>query len=294
MSVKRRRGDRKDGAWLKDLDAMHMMLPYILPNRCDNEAYVSEEIDLTAVNSYLEKKNAENPKYNYSLFQVIVTAAMKTFIMRPQLNRFIIGKRVYQRNDYSAAFVVKKAFNDESEEAVAIVNFENDSSIEWFNKKLYDTVNSARNTDEIDEGTKTMNVLRKCPRFMIYLVVKCINLLNYFGKVPDSITKGDFTYSTCMFTNLGSLGLNSGYHHLYSWGTNSNFVVIGKKNVSYSLDKNGETKRHETVEMGLTTDERISDGYYYSKSMKLFRYLMNHPEELEKPMTGETEHDWRK
>ena len=188
MSVKRRRGDRKDGAWLKDLDAMHMMLPYILPNRCDNEAYASEEIDFPAVNSYLEKRNAENPKYNYSLFQVIVTAAMKTFIMRPQLNRFIIGKRVYQRNDYSAAFVVKKAFNDESEEAVAIVNFENDSSIEWFNKKLYDTVNSARNTDEIDEGTKTMDVLRKCPRFMIYLVVICLNLLNYFGIVPGSIT----------------------------------------------------------------------------------------------------------
>jgi hypothetical protein len=293
MSVKRKRGDRKDGVWLKDTDVMHMMLPYILPNRCDNEAYMSEEIDLTAVNHYLEKKNCENPEYKYSMFQVIVTAIMKTFMMRPQLNRFIIAKRLYQRNDYSAAFVVKKAFSDEGEEAVAIVNFENDSNIEWFNKKLYDIIYKARNMDEPDEGTKTMEAFMMCPRFILSLVVKYINTLNHFGRVPDSITKGDFSYATCMFTNLGSLGLNSGYHHLFSWGTNSNFVVIGKKKAAYYLNEKGEVDRHETVEMGFTTDERISDGYYYSQSLKLFRYLMNHPEELEKPMTGETEYDWR-
>ena len=35
---KRRRGDRKDAYLLRDLDAMHKFIPYLLPNRCDNEA----------------------------------------------------------------------------------------------------------------------------------------------------------------------------------------------------------------------------------------------------------------
>mgnify|MGYP000644649225 CR=1 FL=1 len=33
----------------------------------------------------------------------------------------------------------------------------------------------------------------------------------------------------------------------------------------------------ETVDLGLTVDERIADGYYYAKSVRLFKYLLEHP-----------------
>ena len=36
------------------------------------EAFISERIDLTNINAYLTKKNANNPEYAYNLFQVIV------------------------------------------------------------------------------------------------------------------------------------------------------------------------------------------------------------------------------
>ena len=68
---KRRRGDRKDAYLLRDLDAMHKFIPYLLPNRCDNEAVMSELIDLTAVNEYVAKKNASNPAFRYTLFHVL-------------------------------------------------------------------------------------------------------------------------------------------------------------------------------------------------------------------------------
>ncbi len=42
-------GDRKDGALLRDLDSMHFIVPLLYPNRCDNEAFISERIDLTAL-----------------------------------------------------------------------------------------------------------------------------------------------------------------------------------------------------------------------------------------------------
>ena len=54
---KRRFGDRKDGTWLRDLDAMHAFTPYLYPNRADNEAFISDTIDLTNVEAYLAKKN---------------------------------------------------------------------------------------------------------------------------------------------------------------------------------------------------------------------------------------------
>ena len=38
------------------------------------------------------------------------------------------------------------------------------------------------------------------------------------------------------------------------------------------------------MELSLTIDERIADGYYYGKTMKLLKKLMENPELLELPL----------
>ena len=112
-------GDRKDGALIRNLDSMHYIMPIIYPNRCDNEAFISERIDLSNVDAFLARKNAENPEYQYNLFQIVVTAMLKTITLRPKMNRFIANKTMYQRNELSAAFVVKREFADNGGEALA-------------------------------------------------------------------------------------------------------------------------------------------------------------------------------
>lgn len=54
---KRRRGDRRDGRLLRELDSLHYITGIIYPNRCDNEAYIGLRVDLTPINEYLKKKN---------------------------------------------------------------------------------------------------------------------------------------------------------------------------------------------------------------------------------------------
>ena len=71
---KRRFGDRKDAVWVRDADPLHAFVPFLMPNRADNEAFISEEIDITNINKYLEKKNADNPPYKYTIFHVIAAA----------------------------------------------------------------------------------------------------------------------------------------------------------------------------------------------------------------------------
>ena len=44
---KKRRGDRKDGRLMRELDSLHYVTGILYPNRCDNEAYISQRIDLT-------------------------------------------------------------------------------------------------------------------------------------------------------------------------------------------------------------------------------------------------------
>ena len=54
---KRRFGDRRDATLIRQQDGMHLIMPMIYPNRCDNEAYIRETIDLTNMNAFLKKKN---------------------------------------------------------------------------------------------------------------------------------------------------------------------------------------------------------------------------------------------
>jgi hypothetical protein len=60
----RRFGDRRDGELLRSLDSMHYIVPLLYPNRCDNEAYISERIDLTNMRDFLRQKNEEDPNIN--------------------------------------------------------------------------------------------------------------------------------------------------------------------------------------------------------------------------------------
>ena len=113
---KKRRGDRRDGRLLRELDSLHFITGIIYPNRCDNEAYISVKVDLTAMNAYLARKNETETDFPYTMFHLVVAALLKTITLRPKLNRFIVNSNFYQRNEVSAAFVVKKQFNDGSEE----------------------------------------------------------------------------------------------------------------------------------------------------------------------------------
>ena len=54
---KRKWGDRWDAKWLRDLPAMNQIMTTLMPNRADNEAYISVDIDMAPLEAYLEKKN---------------------------------------------------------------------------------------------------------------------------------------------------------------------------------------------------------------------------------------------
>ncbi len=282
---KRRLGDRRDGTLLRDIDSMHYITPYLYPNRADNEAYISERIDLTAINEYLEKKNAGSDT-KWTLFHVVLAAAMKTVRLRPKLNRFIQGKRLYQRNELTAAFVVKKTFSDESHEALAYLHFLPDDTIDTIHERLMKEINSTRG-ETLDNSTSAMDMMMRMPRFLCSFLMAIFRRMDYHGKMPASLVATDPYYATCMFSNLGSIKLRSGYHHLTNWGTNSLFIIIGEKKTVPVFNADGSFTMKETVDIGLTVDERIADGYYYSKSVALLKKLLSEPELLELPASQE-------
>lgn len=290
MKQKRKMGDRRDGRLMRELDSMHFIVPLIYPNRCDNEAFISERIDLTNANAYLERRNAENPEYKYNLFQLVVTAILKTITLRPKMNRFIVNKNTYERNEVSAAFVVKKMFADNGAEALAFIHSKPEDNINTVHDTIYRKVSTCRGDNSEDSSTDTMDILNKLPRFISKFLVSILCFLDRHGWIPQSIIATDPYYSTVVLSNLGSIGLHSGYHHLTNWGTNSVFVAIGEKKPRPFFKPDGTFEMRDSVDLGLTIDERIADGYYYSKTVRLLRTLLENPELLETRLDEEVDY----
>jgi hypothetical protein len=280
---KKRFGDRRDGTLLRNIDAMHFIMPNIFPNRCDNEAFISERIDLTAINQWIAENNKTESRYPYRLFNVIVTAFLKTVMLRPKMNRFIQNCNIYQRNYLSAAFVVKKQFSDNGDEGLALIYAAEEDNIYSIHEKIRAVVQEVR-SDKLDESSEAMDIFNKMPRFLSKSIIRFVRFLDRHGKVPKFLIATDPYYSSILLSNLGSIKLKSGYHHLANWGTNSLFVIVGEKAMTPVYDEAGNATMRETVELGLTVDERIADGYYYSKSVKLLKHLLENPELLEKPL----------
>ena len=287
---KKRRGDRRDGRLLRELDSLHFITGILYPNRCDNEAYISLRVDLTAMNEYLAKVNETETGFPYTMFHIVVAALIKTITLRPKLNRFIVNSNFYQRNEVSAAFVVKKQFSDKGAEALAFLHGKDEFTLKDVHEYIRSQVTECR-SDKVDSSTESMNIFNKMPRWLGKAIVKFIMWLDKHGWVPKDMVATDPYYSSVVLSNLGSIKLKCGYHHLTNWGTCSLFCIIGEKAVRPVFDEQGGATMKETLDLGLTIDERLADGYYYSKSVRLLKYLLEHPQELEKPMKEEVQYE---
>ncbi len=285
-----KRGDRFDGVWLNKEPAMNQFMAYLYPNRADNEAYINEEIDLRPIEAYLAEKNEGRTTDKYTYFHVICSAVVKAFTLRPKMNRFISGNRMYQRTYLSVAFVVKKKFSDRSEEGLAFRKFDQDANIDKLHDDLCEEIHTQRKESNVDNSTYFMEKLLKLPRWVLRLVMRVLFRLDKKGKVPYDLIKDDPNYSSIFLTNLGSIDLSSGYHHLSNWGTCSCFVVIGKRHLAPECHPDGSVTTRPVLNLGVTLDERIADGYYYSKTMKLVKHLLANPELLELPASAEVDY----
>jgi len=280
---KRKRGDRYDGTLIRGMDGMHAVMPHLMDNRTDAEVYINESIDVTELLAYLKKKNEANPDQKMTLFHAMATAMAKTVIMRPYLNRFIAGRRFYERNELIVAFVAKRQFADHAEESLMLLRAKPEHTIDDFGRIIRGDVQKIR-TEGNNDMDDVLDLFAKFPRWLLKLVVGIIKILDYHGKVPHIIADNDSNYSTVFLSNLGSIKCNAVYHHLNNYGTNSIMGTIGVVHKEQVVDDEGNISIRDIVELGLTLDERIADGFYFARSVKLLKHMLAHPELLELPL----------
>ncbi|WP_029231539.1 2-oxo acid dehydrogenase subunit E2 [Butyrivibrio sp. VCB2006] len=279
----RRIGDRRDGALLRDIDAMHYVMPLMYPNRCDNEAYMKLTVDISNTENYIKEYNKAHPEDRIAIFDLVIAATLKTIRHRPQMNRFIANQTLYQRNHISAAFTVKKEFRDDGDETLARIVAEDSDNLESISRKVRQQIAFCKTQN--DESTEAMNFIMKLPGK--HLIGAVARFLDKHGWMPQSVIATDPYQCSVVLTNLGSLGMDIGYHHLMNWGTNSIFIIVGTKKNRPHFDSEGNITMKRELDLAFTIDERISDGFYYGRSLKMIKMLIEKPELLEKPLSEE-------
>ena len=277
-------GDRKDGRRVKDVPGLQTIMAHLMPNRTDNEVYLHDTIDVTELVGYLQKKN-EGLDYKVTLFHCAITAFARMVRERPLMNRFIQGHRMYERNEISLSFVCKRSFADHAEESLMVLVPKDTDTINEISRKIAGDVMETRKSEHSTGGVDALlDSFAKIPRLLLMPIIRVIRWLDFWGINPSFLTEGDPNYTTILCSNLGSIQCPSVYHHLNNYGTNSIMITIGTLHKEEMLMPDGHKEIRDAVDIGATLDERIADGFYFARSLRLIKHVFAHPELLEQPL----------
>ena len=292
--VKRHWGDRRDGRWVKDVPGLQTVMAHILPNRTDCEVYLHESFDITELLPYLEKKNAEHPEYKTTVFHALIMSVARMIRERPKMNCFIQGRRMYERYEISLSFVAKRRFRDDGEEALMFFVPKDDETLDSFSRRIVGDVRETRKSESSTGGIDAViDGFAKIPRLLLMLALRIVRWLDFWGINPKALTDGDPNYSTVLLANLGSIQGPAVYHHLNNYGTNSIMVTVGTIHKEERIMPDGSKQIRDVVDIGATLDERIGDGFYFVRSLKLVKHIFAHPELLDRPLNEPSNFDFK-
>jgi hypothetical protein len=174
------------------------------------------------------------------------------------------------------SFAVRKGDHVDSPMSVVKINFEADDSFETMYRKI-EAVKKVGRNKKPTSGEKEVMLLKYLPDFLIFMILKLFKAMDFLNLIPYSMLKNDPLYAGLMAVNLGSLGMDAAYHHLYEWGTISIVAVLGKIEKKLFVDSSEQVFVKTGVVVKITGDERICDGFYTDQSFALFQDIFEKP-----------------
>ena len=278
------RNKGRDGVRIKDVDGFHSIVPYIMPKRTEAEVSMTEQFDVTDLVAWMAERN-KNEGTQLKIFHAICTAVARTIYHRPKLNIFISGRTYYQRKDITLSFVVKRQFDDEAEESLMFLKVEPDMNLDSISKMIIGDVDKVRKSSDGNDLDKLMKLVGSMPRFVLEGFFGVLKVLEYHGMMPAALTADDPNYSTVLLANLGSIKAGAPYHHLSNYGTCSIMITIGTLHKEMKQMYDGTWQERDVIDMTLTLDERIADGFYFAKSLRIAKYMLEHPDVMNEPIS---------
>ncbi len=267
---------RSDGQLVANVGPLRRMLPSLMPSRNGAVVYYEQQLTLSKTLPWLASREP-----SITLYDLAIAGLVRVWAERPQLNRFIAGGKLYQRDEIAFSISVKKSLDENAPLTSIKAVFDPDDSIDDTCRRVEELIKQGKDRSRETESEKEMRLVTKLPIFFIRWLVALQRMADWYGWLPRFMTRNDPLYSSAYVVNLGSVGLEAAYHHLYEYGNIPFFIVLGKVKKAPVVGDAGELQVQDVVNIRYTFDERITDGFYTSTALERFREYIENPELLE-------------
>ena len=270
---------RPDGELVKT-SKFHELEFHVMNKRSESIVYFDTTIDLTNPIKFLEDYNKNRrDEDKVTLFQLYLAAGVRTIALRPKINRFISGRRMWQRNQISISFIVLKKKEEYGEEVIPTIEFDPFDALDDVQKRVSSEINKARK--ETHETEKIVNAFSLLPRFGLRFIAWLLKTTDKMNLRLLKLTKDYPFWSTAFVAHLASINADAVYHHFYDLGSVSLFFTLGKMHLAPVVNQEtGEIEVKKVMNIRATIDERISPGNYLSPTIDLLKDLIENPEPL--------------
>ena len=270
---------RSDGRRLKKLGVEELVEVHVMSKRTDAMNMIRLDIPIDPMHEYISKKRLEGKHYHH--LTLIIAALVRAIAEYPKLNRFIVNKRIYARNDIEVGMVVLKGGRMDEDGATSKMKFDPSVTIDEVNNIINDYVKKNRDQDEVNTTDKLAGVLTSVPG-LLRVGAKFLMWLDKHNMCPKAVIEASPFHCTIMLTNLASIKTNYIYHHIYEFGTVSMSLAMGNPH-EVPVRKRGEVEFVRCMPLGLVMDERIASGAYFALAFRRFQRYLKDPSLLELP-----------
>lgn len=279
---RRRSGDRCDGRIIHTLPGFYKFIPYIMKDRSDAQNFYEQSFEISNADAWFKEQRDAGYK-GMGMLHLFIAAYIRCVSQLPGLNRFVVGRRIYARNNIEVVMAIKRGMSIDSTETTIKVEFDPSDTIYDVYNKMNDAIDEVKSNDNVNGTEDFANKYAKLPRFLLRFALWLISVFDYFGILPKRLIDLSPFHGSMIITDLGSLGIGPIYHHIYNFGTLPVFISFGAKYHKYELDRNGNAVDNKYVDAKFVLDERTIDGHHYASVFKLMNRLIQEPSLLEVP-----------
>ena len=269
---------RADGKMLRHTDPMYRIVAHIMKKRSDSMNAITLDIPLEPIDKYIRQKKKEGGTMSH--MAVILAAFNRTLCEYPALNRFVVNKRVYTRNEIAIGMVVLRA-GATGDETMGKIYLQPEDTILDVENRIQKFVEDNRDVEGSNATDKIIKFLVGLPGLLRF-AVSLLKWMDWHNLLPKFIIDASPMHNTMVFTNLASIRTNHIYHHAYDFGTTSLVMAAGNPR-EVPRRKGGEIIHEKCLPLGLVMDERIASGYYFSQAFRRMKEYFKNPALLEEP-----------
>lgn len=271
--------NRADGTLLRHTDPMYRIVAHIMKKRSDALNSITLDIPLEPIEKYIRQKKKEGRTMSH--MTVLLAAINRTICEYPALNRFVVNKRVYARNEIAIGMVVLRA-GATGAETMGKIYLQPEDTILDVEDRIQKFVADNRDTEGENATDKIIKTLVGLPG-LLRVAVAVLKWMDWHNLLPKAIIDASPMHNTMVFTNLASIRTNHIYHHAYDFGTTSLVVAAGNTREVPKRTRNGEIVHEKCLPLGLVMDERIASGYYFAQAFRRVKEYLKNPALLEEP-----------